>query len=408
MLTQAEANMLISSLKQLLTDINIINFPEPGDKLLLSCKDGNNNTYMIDVTRGSIKPTKSTFQTRHRKTTVLVRVDIDGPPLDNPDGEEVPCPHIHIYREGFEDRWAFPLDVKIKTNTKDLIQVLIDFFTYNNISNRHELSFKEGIYLMASKDNLKELYIDWLNSKISYKDIESGTIEITTPFLDRHNDRLQIYAVPIENGEIKLTDDGFILSDLQLSGFELGSSKKRKQLFNTIINGYGVSFNPELNELQIITDLKNFPRKKHMLMQAMMTVNDMFMTSKSTVSSLFVEDVGNFLEANDIRYNENILLAGKSGYNHNFNYLIPHYKKAPERVIHTMNIPSKGNLSNVIFSWSDTRDLRNKLSYKSDLHIFINDQERSVDDNILNAFKIESINPILWSNRQAMIDILSA
>ena len=261
---------------------------------------------------------------------------------------------------------------------------------------------------MAAKENLRKSYIDWLNTKISYKDIQSGTIEITTPFLDRHNDRLQIYAVPEKNGELRLTDDGYILSDLQLSGFDLSSSKKRQQIFNTILNGYGVTINKGTSALEITTDINDFPRKKHMLLQAMMAINDMFMTTKSTVSSLFAEDVGDFLESNDIRYNENVFLAGKSGYNHNFNYLIPHYKSAPERVIHTMNIPSKGNLSNIIFSWGDTKDLRNKRSYDSMLYIFINDQEKTVDSNMIKAFKNENINPVLWSNRQSVTDILSA
>jgi hypothetical protein len=49
-----------------------------------------------------------------------------------------------IYREGFEDIRAFPLEQEITTNTKDLIQVLIDFFTYNHISNRHELIIQGG------------------------------------------------------------------------------------------------------------------------------------------------------------------------------------------------------------------------------------------------------------------------
>lgn len=261
---------------------------------------------------------------------------------------------------------------------------------------------------MEAKENLKQRYIDWLNTKIAYKDLEAGTIEITTPFLDRHNDRLQIYAIPLPNGEIKLTDDGYILSDLMLSGFDLSGSKKRKQIFTTIINGYGVSLNNEFNELYVVTDLKDFPRKKHMLIQSMMTVNDMFMTVKSTVSSLFAEDVGLFLESNNIRFSENIFLAGKSGYNHNFNYLIPHFKHIPERVIHTMNNPSKGTLSNIIFSWSDTREARNKQTYKSDLYVFINDQEKDIDGNIINAFKNEEIVPVVWSKRNEVVDILSA
>lgn len=270
------------------------------------------------------------------------------------------------------------------------------------------LTFREVICLMVAKENLKKSYVDWLNTKVSYKDLESGTIEITTPFLDRHNDRLQIYAIPQQNGEIRLTDDGYILSDLHLSGFELKSSPKRQQIFHTIIKGYGVSFGAEYEELFVVTDVKDFPRKKHMLIQAMMTVNDMFMTVKSTVTSLFTEDVGQFLESHNIRYTENLFLVGKSGFHHNFNYSIPHFKDVPERVVHTMNNPSKGNLSNIIFAWGDTKAIRNQQNYKSDLYVFINDNEKNVDKNIVSALKLEGIYPVVWSERKKVVDILSA
>jgi hypothetical protein len=65
----------------------------------------------------------------------LFRIDIEGPPHTNPDSTEVPCPHIHIYKEGYDDKWAYPLASEINTNTDDLVQVLIDFLEYNNIHN---------------------------------------------------------------------------------------------------------------------------------------------------------------------------------------------------------------------------------------------------------------------------------
>lgn len=60
-------------------------------------------------------------------------------------------------------------------------------------------------------------------------------IEITTPFLDRHNDRLQIYATK-SNGHFALTDDGYVIQDLQSSGCEL-KTKKRRALLETTLNG---------------------------------------------------------------------------------------------------------------------------------------------------------------------------
>ena len=61
---------------------------------------------MLDVTRGQIRLTKATFQNRVRQAIVLMRLDIDGPPHRNPDGKEIPCPHLHVYREGFGVKWA--------------------------------------------------------------------------------------------------------------------------------------------------------------------------------------------------------------------------------------------------------------------------------------------------------------
>jgi len=50
-----------------------------------------------------------TYQNRGRAVVVLLRLDLKGSPLRNPNDEVIPCPHLHIYREGFGDKWAYPL-----------------------------------------------------------------------------------------------------------------------------------------------------------------------------------------------------------------------------------------------------------------------------------------------------------
>ena len=63
-------------------------------------------------------------------------------------------------------------------------------------------------------------------------------MEITTPYLDRHNDCLQIYAGKIGEGFI-LTDDGYVLDDLAQAGVDATSGKRRLLLEETL-NGFGV------------------------------------------------------------------------------------------------------------------------------------------------------------------------
>ncbi|MBV9499496.1 MAG: hypothetical protein JO138_08980 [Acidobacteriaceae bacterium] len=97
-ISQAEADALISMEKQRVDDKQWF-FPEPGSRLAipLTSPDKREN-FMLDVTRGQIKLTKATYQNRARQAIVLMRLDLDGRPHRNPDDQEIPCPHLHIYR----------------------------------------------------------------------------------------------------------------------------------------------------------------------------------------------------------------------------------------------------------------------------------------------------------------------
>jgi hypothetical protein len=89
---------------------------------------------MLDVTRAQIKLAKATYQNRARQVIILMRLDLDGPTHRNPDGVEIPCPHLHIYREGFGDKWASPAPVDRYTNTVDLFLTLEVFMRDCNIT----------------------------------------------------------------------------------------------------------------------------------------------------------------------------------------------------------------------------------------------------------------------------------
>lgn len=90
--------------------------------------------FMLDVTRAQIKLTKATFQNRARQAIVLLRLDLDGPPHRNPDGTEIPCPHLHTYREGFGDKWAVPAPVERYPNPLDLPSTCEAFLQHCNIT----------------------------------------------------------------------------------------------------------------------------------------------------------------------------------------------------------------------------------------------------------------------------------
>ncbi len=88
---------------------------------------------MLDLSRGRINLAKGKYQNRGRQVTVLVRLDFGGPPHRNPDGEEVGSPHLHLYREGFGDKWAKPVPKEQFLDLSDPRQTLEDFMRLCNI-----------------------------------------------------------------------------------------------------------------------------------------------------------------------------------------------------------------------------------------------------------------------------------
>jgi len=146
-LTQSEADSLIS-LEKKRTTRDIYNFPQTGEILTIPIVSlDERESFLIDINkRGRVRLIKCTYQERYRGVIILVRLDIDGSPHPNPEvsnvpfpyllpynGQTIQCPHLHLYVEGFMDRWAISAPLDKFPNTKDLCATLDDFFRYCNI-----------------------------------------------------------------------------------------------------------------------------------------------------------------------------------------------------------------------------------------------------------------------------------
>lgn len=248
--------------------------------------------------------------------------------------------------------------------------------------------------------DLVDHYRAWLKDKTVLREVE-GWVEVTTPYLDRHNDYLQIYVKKEARGFV-LTDDGYVISDLEQSGCKL-SSAKRQALLRTTLSGFGVQLNE--GRLEVVAAIDNFALRKHNLVQAMLAINDLFYLAEPMVASLFFEDVVAWLDLNDIRYTQNVKFTGKSGYDHHFDFVIPRSRQQPERVLRTITHPSRDTAQTVAFSWIDTKETR---QHESRAYAFLNDSEHAVSGNVLDALKNYDVNPILWSQREGIRGVLAA
>jgi len=108
-ITQDEADRLLAMEKHY-HGVEPFMLPMQGDRLEISVHSADKSEkFLLDLTRGMAALHRITYQNRARVTVCLIRIDLGGAPHRNPDGEELPCPHIHLYRAGYGDKWAFPL-----------------------------------------------------------------------------------------------------------------------------------------------------------------------------------------------------------------------------------------------------------------------------------------------------------
>lgn len=254
--------------------------------------------------------------------------------------------------------------------------------------------------MIGEVQSLLDQYWTWLRDRTSLREIGDWT-EITTPYLDRHNDCLQIYAKRV-NGGFVLTDDGYVLDDLEQSGCKIDSTK-RQALFKTTLNGFGVQINEKALEVHASAD--NFAPRKHNLVQAMLAVNDLFYLASPVVANLFYEDVVSWLDLSDIRYTPNVKFTGKSGYDHRFDFVIPKSRVQPERVVRAINRPSRDTAQAMAFSWIDTKEVR---SPDSRAYAILNDADQQVSENVLAAIRSYGVHPISWSARDQAREELAA
>ena len=132
-LTQAEANALIAIDKYRI-DSSPWEYPSFGGSIRIPLSSADKREdFHLDIRRGKIDLLKGTYQNRARNVVVLVRLDFGGQPHRNPDGEEIASPHLHLYREGYGDKWAMPVPSNNFPKLSDLSQTLNDFMKFCNI-----------------------------------------------------------------------------------------------------------------------------------------------------------------------------------------------------------------------------------------------------------------------------------
>lgn len=188
-------------------------------------------------------------------------------------------------------------------------------------------------------EDLVKSYVNWMKDKTVIHEVSSNWIEITTPFLDYHNDALQIYAKKSGDKYI-LTDDGYILSDLEISGYNI-DTPKRAELIQDILKIWQIEKKDGV--LSVRTSKSDFPSRKNDLVRAMMELSGLQAMSEARVYNYFLEDVATWIIERDISATRNVRIQGKSGIYSQIDFLIPG-KKFSETALQVVTKPTMQSL----------------------------------------------------------------
>ena len=166
------------------------------------------------------------------------------------------------------------------------------------------------------------------------------------------------------------------------------------------LSGFGIRLKQD--SLEVHASAETFPSRKHNLVQAMLAVNNLFYLAQPMVENFFFEDVGSWLDANDIRYIPGVQFKGISGFGNRFHFAIPKSSEQPERSLHAFNKPSRVGAQAFIYAWNHTREVR---SPESKAFAVLNDAEQIISSGVIEAFRNYRIQPVPFSRRT---DVVSA
>lgn len=249
---------------------------------------------------------------------------------------------------------------------------------------------------------ISSAYLDWLKSETIETDLGNGYTEITVPFLDRHNDYIQIYVKKSADDIFRLSDDTYTITDLQMSGMDF-KSVKRKKILNDIVRKRGIKYDDNTDELFIEAHKSRLGEAQHQLFQSMLDINDLFYLNKSAVKTFFFEDVEAYFNKHSIYFSKDIEIKGKSGYAQSFEFLLQRNATHPERFVKLLNNPVRSSIERFIFSWTDIKENRDQ---ESKLIVMINDVERDVSEHI-SHLKEYDIDGMPWSQKDKCVGMFA-
>ncbi|MBB6497316.1 DUF1828 domain-containing protein [Methanococcus maripaludis] len=246
-----------------------------------------------------------------------------------------------------------------------------------------------------------ENYIGWLTEKTECEKFENE-LEISLPFLDRHNDYLEFKLIK-ESDKLVLTDDGYYISDLFMSGLEFDTERKLNILYKTVQR-----FGAEKigSEIRIETDKENLGESIHEMIQTLLQIDSLYLINQPKENHMFVNDVLAYFDEKEIPYilpkNHDL----KAILSKKIDFILPKYNKK-ETFVKTVGTPNHSQISTAIFNFEDIKKTGDLTKDYGNL-LILKDVDEEIKQNTLDlAYRwnkdVEKWSDIISGNSRLLV-----
>ncbi len=243
---------------------------------------------------------------------------------------------------------------------------------------------------MTDSFEVVSAYLRWLGENTAASPQGEWTV-VTVPFLDRHNDQLQIFVRRHPDG-FELTDDGYVLSDLESSGVTL--STPRREWVSTIARRFGVQL--QGSELSARASGADVPYSFHALLQAMLAIGHQASGDRKATARSFPSEVREYLESLQLPLKRGTRLQGRSGLTHQFDYVLTPPGGRHPRVVAIIGAQAREKLRRVVLGWNDVRE-RNRL--EEPITVIVDDRIWPLPQELFELCQSNGVRAIPWSAR---------
>ncbi|GAB2558461.1 DUF1828 domain-containing protein [Gracilibacillus alcaliphilus] len=258
-------------------------------------------------------------------------------------------------------------------------------------------------------EQISKEYFNWFKQNNQFT-LHKDVIELSTPSVDSFGDNINLILKP-EGDKIRISDDAYVVWNLESHGLNITKKSKRNNLLNSILSYESVSLDNSTNEIYKISSMKNIGQSIHEVIQSISKITDLMYLNKPNVKSIFSEDVFNYLKENkdDYDYFPNLQIIGQSKLPFNFDALFTTENRV-KKLSRFYNSFSKSTMENALLSWLDTIQYREeRFDGSLQMAIVVNDENnKKLSREYLDALSEYKIEVIPFSDKQRFRKSLGA